>query len=99
MIYFVHIHKIKYLVTTKLHPSMRTLYILIFILWANMSYAQITKDSLTEIQSLLDSIPDISLAELGIDTTAEIVPDTLHLVIPAPIESDKGFAPPVSTKP
>jgi CHAT domain-containing protein len=64
----------------------------LFILWSSISYSQTTKDSLAELQSLLDSIPDISLAELGIDTTAEIVLDTLHLVIPASIASDTAYA-------
>jgi len=70
---------------------MRTLYIFILIFWTSISYSQTTKDSLVEPQSLLDSIPDISLAELGIDTTAEIVPDTLHLAIPASIASDTAY--------
>ncbi len=66
--------------------------IAIFIICSTISFSQSTKDSLSELQSLLDSIPDISLAELGIDTTAEIVPDTLHLVIPASIASDTTYA-------
>lgn len=70
---------------------MRTLYILIFILWSSTSYTQSTQDSLSELQSLLDSVPDISLPELGIDTSAEIVPDTLYLVIPASIASDTAY--------
>jgi CHAT domain-containing protein/lipopolysaccharide biosynthesis regulator YciM len=68
------------------------LIILIFFLWTWIANAQTAQDSLAELQSLLDSIPDISLAELGIDTTAEIVPDTLHLVIPAFIASDTAYA-------
>ena len=66
--------------------------ILLFTVWTCVAFSQTTKDSLAELQSLLDSIPDISLAELGIDTTAEIVPDTLHLVIPASIASDTAYA-------
>ncbi len=68
------------------------LLILVFVLWGSITNAQTTKDSIAELQSLLDSIPDISLAELGIDTTTEIVPDTLHLVIPASIASDTAYA-------
>jgi tetratricopeptide (TPR) repeat protein len=66
--------------------------ILLFTLWTSVAFTQTTKDSLAELQSLLDSIPDISLAELGIDTTAEIVPDTLHLAIPTSIASDTTYA-------
>jgi tetratricopeptide (TPR) repeat protein/CHAT domain-containing protein len=70
----------------------RTFTISLFILWSSISYCQTTKDSIAELQNLLDSIPDISLAELGIDTTAEIVPDTLHLAIPTSIASDTAYA-------
>lgn len=51
--------------------------ILLFTVWTCVAFSQTTQDSLAELQSLLDSIPDISLAELGIDTTSKIVPYTL----------------------
>jgi len=71
---------------------MRSLFIFFLVIFTFICKAQTTQDSLAELQSLLDSIPDISLAELGIDTTAEIVPDTLHLVIPAYNASDTAYA-------
>ncbi len=65
---------------------------LVFVLWGSITIAQTTKDGLSELQSILDSIPDIILAELGIDTTTQIIPDTLHLFIPNSIASDTAYA-------